>query len=126
MTTHYCPRCPPDMNGSRRSLLLELGTKCHGCGYTATPDLLAVVLDNLVGCYVAEHGAVPKHDQLELRRELRAALDNDMLNDSSLSPSFWTRAHVEEMVMGADDGGPSAMMTTMWPRTNEVIFNWSV
>jgi hypothetical protein len=35
MTT-YCPNCPTDMNGSRRPLLLDGGTKCHGCGWSRT------------------------------------------------------------------------------------------
>ena len=39
-TAHHapatCPRCRPDHTGARRQLLINHGTKCHGCGYDAT------------------------------------------------------------------------------------------
>ena len=30
---NFCPNCPRDEGGAQRELLLEDGTKCHGCGY---------------------------------------------------------------------------------------------
>jgi hypothetical protein len=35
--TRYCPFCPKDRNGNRRQMLLNNGTKCHGCGSIYTP-----------------------------------------------------------------------------------------
>jgi hypothetical protein len=31
-TVRYCPKCPRDMCGAPRQLMLDNGTKCHGCG----------------------------------------------------------------------------------------------
>jgi len=32
-TLHYCPNCASDVSGNRRELMLDNGTRCHGCGY---------------------------------------------------------------------------------------------
>ena len=39
-TVNYCPDCRADVTGHKRELMLENGTKCHGCGYTVGQEPL--------------------------------------------------------------------------------------
>jgi len=85
MTTNYCPNCPIDNTGSRRSLLLDNGTRCHGCDYKLPVQAENDPVKRLVEFVYSKRG-----DSRAARTEILEAFGK--FNKINITQSGWVHA----------------------------------
>jgi hypothetical protein len=129
MTTNYCPKCPADMNGSRRTLLLDGGTKCHGCGYTLRTVNLAkldAITLYFVKCAAADHGMLTPPEKEHLALRVHRALLADLQENDNLDLDCWDCKNISIMTEGpsGEDLDADAYwegLSDNWPNLQQVL-----